>query len=53
MVEGWFKPPNMTGTLESIALAFGIEIMAGKGWERVGIGQIKATTLSDRGQHTH
>lgn len=53
MVEGWFKPPYTTGLSEPIALAFGVEIMAGKGWESEGIDPIRANRLSDRGQHTH
>lgn len=40
VVWGGFKPLNLTGPIKiySISIAFGIEMMAGEGWDGIGIG---------------
>lgn len=44
-----YKPHTWRELCKSIPVAFGIERIAVKGWDRVGIGQYGATRFSDRG----
>lgn len=45
---GFKAPTTHCEALEFIVLDFGIESMTGKGWDRVGVGQIGATRFTDR-----